>query len=178
MAGGRPSKFKPEFVEQAAKLGALGATDREIAEFFGVDERTLNRWKHDRPEFCQSLNVGKEPADARVEQSLYRRAIGYTFDSEKVFQFQGAIVRTPVVEHVPPDTTAAIFWLKNRRPNEWRDVHRIEHGGRIELERMADDELADFIRAEAATLDARQGTGGIQASGDSAGVQGKPSRVH
>lgn len=119
--GGRPSKFKPEFVELAAQYASRGATDREMATYFGVDEATINRWKHSYPEFCESLKIGKEAADARVEQSLYRRAVGYTFDSEKVFQFQGAIIRTPIVEHVPPDTTAAIFWLKNRKKAEWRD---------------------------------------------------------
>jgi hypothetical protein len=126
---GRPSKFKPEFVQQAEKLAALGATDREAAEFFGVDERTLNRWKHTEPGFCQSLNVGKETADARVVQSLYRRAVGYSFDSEKVFQFQGVIVRAETVEHVPPDTTAGIFWLKNRDPESWRDKSEVEVKG-------------------------------------------------
>lgn len=119
---GRPSKYKPEFVKQAGKLTALGATDREVAEFFEIDERTLHRWKHEHPDFCHALNVGKEPADARVKQSLFRRAVGYTFDSEKVFQFQGQIVRAEVVEHVPPDVTAGIFWLKNRQPDEWRQA--------------------------------------------------------
>lgn len=134
---GRPSKFKPEMIEQARKLATLGATDRETAAFFDVNEATLHRWKHEHAEFCEALKVGKEQSDARVEQSLYRKAIGYTFDSEKVFQFQGAIVRTPVTEHVPPDTTACIFWLKNRRPEEWRDKVDHEHagkdGGAIEL---------------------------------------------
>jgi hypothetical protein len=130
---GRPSKFKPEFVEQAAKLCELGATDREIAKFFAVNEATLHRWKHDYPDFCESLKAGKVVADERVERSLFSRAVGYTFDSEKVFQFQGAIVRTKTVEHVPPDTTAMIFWLKNRRPAEWRDKHEIEHGGQVAI---------------------------------------------
>lgn len=139
MAGGRPSKFKPEFVEQAQKLAALGATDRDIADFFKVSEATLNRWKQTVPEFCESLKVGKGPADERVEQSLYRRAVGYTFDSEKVFQFQGEIVRAKTVEHVPPDTTAAIFWLKNRKPQEWRDKQEVEHSGGVALNVTPDD---------------------------------------
>lgn len=131
MAGGRPSKFKPEFVKQAAKLAALGATDREVAEFFEVSEATVHRWKHQHLEFCESLKVGKEAADERVEQSLYRKAVGYTFDSEKVFQFQGAIIRTATVEHVPPDTTAAIFWLKNRKSEEWRDAKEHNVSGNV-----------------------------------------------
>lgn len=124
--GGRPSKFKPEFSKQAEKLAALGATDREIAGFFDVAESTLNLWKHTQPGFSESIKVAKEAADTRVEQSLYRRAVGYTFDSEKVFQFQGAVVRAETTEHVPPDTTAGIFWLKNRKPAEWREKLEIE----------------------------------------------------
>lgn len=123
-AVGRPSKFKPEFVAQATKLAALGATDREVAEFFEVDERTLYRWKHESAEFCQALKTGKGEADNRVEQSLYRRAVGYSYDAVKIFMPAGATapVYAPYVEHVPPDTTAGIFWLKNRKPEEWRDA--------------------------------------------------------
>jgi hypothetical protein len=118
---GRPTSFKPEFVEQARKLAALGATDREAAEFFEVAESTLHLWKHTHPEFSESLKVGKETADARVEQSLYRRALGYSHDAVKMHTVDGAVSITPYVEHYPPDTTAAIFWLKNRKPAEWRD---------------------------------------------------------
>lgn len=127
---GRPSKFKPEFIAQAQKLANLGHTDREIAEFFDVDERTLNRWKNDHPDFCQSLKVGKEVADERVEQSLYRRALGYSHDDTHFSSYEGVVTATPYVKHHPPDTTAAIFWLKNRRPDEWRDVNRHEHSGK------------------------------------------------
>jgi hypothetical protein len=127
---GRPSKFKPEFIEQARKLAELGATDREAAEFFDVDERTLHRWKHENPAFCQSLKVGKETADARVEQSLYRRALGYSHDAVKIaVNAQGEVTQVPFTEHYPPDTTAAIFWLKNRKPGEWRDVKAQELSG-------------------------------------------------
>jgi hypothetical protein len=128
---GRPSSFKPEFVEQAQKLARLGATDRETAEFFGVSESTLHLWKLTHPEFSESLKEGKDVADARVEQSLYRRALGYTHDAVKIFMPAGADapVYAPYAEHHAPDTTAAIFWLKNRKPGEWRDVKASEHSG-------------------------------------------------
>ena len=121
----RPSSYKPEYAGQAEKLCRLGATDVELADFFGVERTTIWRWTNQFPEFCNALKTGKDAADDRVERSLYHRAVGYTFDSEKVFQHQGEIVRAPVREHVPPDTTAIIFWLKNRRPDLWRD--RREH---------------------------------------------------
>jgi hypothetical protein len=124
----RPSKYKPEFAPQAEKLCLLGATDEEIADFFEVDVRTIYRWKHDFPEFCQSLKTGKDALDERVERSLYQRAIGYKQEAVKIFMPSGA--ENPVyaryVEHVQPDTTAAIFWLKNRRSETWRDKKEVE----------------------------------------------------
>ena len=140
---GRPSSFKPEYVEQAKKLAAKGFTDREIAEFFDIDERTVNRWKHDHDDFCQSLKVGKDEADARVEQSLYRRALGYTHDAVKIHvASDGGITQVPFTEHYPPDTTAAIFWLKNRKRDEWRDIKAVEasgpNGGPIETMDVSD----------------------------------------
>lgn len=130
MPAGRPTDYEPEYAEQAAKLCALGATDVEVADFFGVDVRTVYRWKHAHPEFCQSLNAGKEKADERVVNSLYQKAVGYTFESEKIFNHQGTILRAPTREHVPPDTSAAIFWLKNRKPDDWRDKQEHEHAGK------------------------------------------------
>lgn len=138
----RPEKWKDEFVRIAEGAAKLGATDREVAEMLGISERTLNNWKHTRPELVEALRVGKDAADQRVESSLYHRAVGYTFDSEKVFQFQGQIVRTATKEHIPPDTTAAIFWLKNRKPGEWRDVRTIEGTVNHQLAGLTDDELA------------------------------------
>ena len=68
-----------------------------------------------------------EEADTRVEQSLYQRAVGYSFKSEKIFYKDGEVTRVPIVEHVPPDVTAQIFWLKNRDPARWRDAWQVEH---------------------------------------------------
>jgi hypothetical protein len=131
MAGGRPSKYDPKMIEQARKLCELGATDREVADFFEISESTLNLWKGLHPEFSESLKVGKTAADERVIQSLYRRATGYVHDAVKIaVNSQGEVTQVPFVEHYPPDTTAAIFWLKNRRKEEWRDRVDHEHAGR------------------------------------------------
>jgi hypothetical protein len=124
---GRPTEYKPEFAAQAEKLCALGATDMELAEFFGVTDRTIYRWKHSHDDFCQALKVGKDALDDRVERSLYQRAVGYSFNSEKIFHFQGSITRADTVEHVPPDPGAAMSWLKNRRGGAWRDKQEVEH---------------------------------------------------
>lgn len=131
MPAGRPTGYKKEYAGQARKLCELGATDVDLADFFEVSDRTIYRWASKYDEFCQALKAGKGMADDRVERSLYHKAVGYSFDSEKVFQHQGQIVRAPTREHVPPDTTAAIFWLKNRRKDEWRDKQEHEHTGQV-----------------------------------------------
>lgn len=149
---GRPSGYKPEYAEQAEKLCRLGATDIELADFFEVSDRTIYRWQSIYPDFCQALKAGKETADDRVERSLFHRATGYSFDSEKVFQYQGEIIRAKTREHVPPDTTAMIFWLKNRRQGDWRDVHKHEHGKPGDFDGMSADELRNHVAREAKEL--------------------------
>lgn len=117
----RPTKFKPEFVAQAEKLCRLGATDIEVADFLEVDVRTLYRWKGEHEVFCQALKAGKDVSDERVERSLFSRATGYEHDEVDIRVVGGGIVETPIRKFYPPDTTAAIFWLKNRKPEQWRD---------------------------------------------------------
>lgn len=138
---GRPSKYEPAFVNGARKLAKLGATDQEIADFFEIDLRTLYRWKIAHEDFCHALKEGKSEADDRVERSLYQRAIGYEQEAVKIFMPAGKDdpVYAPYRERVAPDTTAAIFWLKNRRPNDWRDKKELDHG--------AQDSLAAFLDA-------------------------------
>lgn len=135
---GRPSTFRPEFVEQVQKLAAYGATEFEIARFFKKSDSGWKKWKHLHPELVAALKLGKTEPDDRVERSLYTRAVGYSFQSEKVFQFQGQVIRAKTVEHVPPDTTAGIFWLKNRRPDEWRDKVNHELSGGVKVSKAAD----------------------------------------
>ncbi len=127
--GGRPTKYKRTYVTQAKKLCRLGATDYELADFFGVTVSTLYMWKYTHKDFSEALVIGKEEANSRVERSLYAKATGYTFDSEKVFQYQGEIIRATTVEHVPPSEGAAMLWLKNRKKDEWRDTQDFESGG-------------------------------------------------
>ncbi len=120
-AMGRPSKYRPEFVEQAKKLCRLGATDLEIADFFGITVRTLFNWKNEHDDFFHALNESKTIPDERVERSLFHRAIGYEHDEVDIRVIDHQIVKTPIRKYYPPDTTACIFWLKNRRPDLWRD---------------------------------------------------------
>jgi hypothetical protein len=118
---GRKPTWRDGFLKRARKLAALGLTDVEMAAVFGVSSRTLTRWKRSKPEFCLALKEGKDIADARVEGCLYERAVGYSVETEKIFFSGGKVIRVKTVEYYPPDTTACIFWLKNRQPGKWRD---------------------------------------------------------
>ena len=88
----RPSKYRTEFVTQAEKLCKLGATDLEVADFFGINVATLNRWKGEYPELCESLKVGKAASDDRVERSLFFRATGYEHDEVDIRVVKDRIV--------------------------------------------------------------------------------------
>lgn len=149
MPAGRPSSYKPEYAEQTRKLCAFGATDAEVAEFFEVSVTTIYRWRHAFEEFCEALKVGKAQPDDRVERSLFQRAIGYTYVEQQAIKVKAGAhqERIEVVEverHAPPDTTATIFWLKNRRPDQWRDKRELAHSGKVNFaefaEWLADDE--------------------------------------
>jgi len=122
---GRPTEYKKEYDEQAEKLCKLGAIDTELADFFNVSEQTINTWKKKHPSFLESIKRGKEIADMEVANSLYKKATGYTTDDVKIFQYEGMPVKVPYIKEYQPDTTSIIFWLKNRRPDKWRD--KTEH---------------------------------------------------
>lgn len=124
---GRPTKFKPEFVKQVEKLCNLAATDEEIADFFDIDVSTVDRWKLSHEDFGKALKIGKEAADQRVERSLYQKAVGYSQEDTKVFLHEGEPVLAKYTKHYAPDTTAMIFWLKNRKRVEWREKQEIEN---------------------------------------------------
>jgi hypothetical protein len=133
-----PSKYRDGYAEKALELCEKGATDADLADFFGVSVRTIANWRHEHTDFFLALKDGKSAADERVERSLYHKAIGYTHDAVKIFMPAGAKepVYAPYREHIPPDTTAAIFWLKNRRRDEWRDKQDVEHSGAVKVERI------------------------------------------
>lgn len=130
---GAPDKFKPEYCDQAYKLCLLGATDTAIANFFNVCEATVNNWKIRHPEFLESLKSGKEIADAEIAYSLYHRAKGYSHPEDKIFNDGGMPLVVPTTKHYPPDATSAIFWLKNRNSQQWRDKQELEHSGEVKL---------------------------------------------
>lgn len=127
---GRPTKYEADYAEQGYKLCLLGATDKELADFFEVSEATLNNWKHEHPKFLESIKKGKDHADSNVADRLYQRATGFNHPEEQIFQFQGQVVRAQTVKQYAPDTVACIFWLKNRQKGKWRDKQDHEVTGK------------------------------------------------
>lgn len=95
-----------------------GLVESQIAHNMGISEQTLNVWKKSYPSILESLKKGKEVADYHVENALYKSATGYS-QEETVIDAKGH--EHVIVKHYPPNVTAQIYWLKNRRPDKWRD---------------------------------------------------------
>lgn len=99
-----------------------GLTDEQLAEKMGIGTRTLYDWKLRYPQISQSLKKGKEIVDIQVENALLKRALGYDYQEEKIERLSEDSVKvTQTLKHVPADVGAVAFWLKNRRPDKWRD---------------------------------------------------------
>jgi hypothetical protein len=124
--GGRPSTYDEDFARQARKLCSLGATDADLADHFGVTTSTIWMWATRHQEFFKALHEGKGGFDDRVKRGLAQRGTGYSYDSEKVMVVKGKVVKVPIREHVPPDPRAAMDWLTNRDPMNWK--RKIENG--------------------------------------------------
>ena len=104
-----------------------GLVDEQIAKNIGINPATLYVWKQKYPEFSDALKKGKEVVDREVENALLKRALGYEYTETKIEREFGEVVKeTTTIKQVVPDTTAQIFWLKNRKPAEWRDKQNIE----------------------------------------------------
>lgn len=108
-----------------------GLTDEQIAKNIGISRETLYQWKQKYTDFSDSLKKGKEVVDIEVENALLKRALGYSYEEKKVEVSEEGTKVTKITKEVIPDTTAQIFWLKNRRPDRWRDKQDIEHSGQI-----------------------------------------------
>ena len=130
-----------------------GLTDEQIAHNTGITAKTLYEWKNKYSAICEALKKGKEVVDIEVENALHKRALGYSYQ-EKTFERvwnsdlkKYIKVNTKIVtKEVQPDTTAQIFWLKNRKPQEWRDKSDIEHSGTMTvIEKMSDEEIEKEI---------------------------------
>jgi hypothetical protein len=145
---GRPTKYRktyPQTVKVQAEINAP-FTDEQVAEMFGVDEQTVKNWYKRYPDFLASIKKAKAISDDKVERSLFERATGYSVPDVHVSNYEGSVTLTPIIKHYPPDPTAMIFWLKNRRPKVWRDKKELD----LNVQSLAD--IAAIMRG------ARDGT--------------------
>jgi transposase-like protein len=132
--GRPPIRYDSELHPAFAKALAIdGLTNEEIAKKLGCSEDTLRKWTKLYPEFFGALKEGKESADSRVELALYTKALGFEVTEKRaVVVGTGPSAKVEFVtetRYVPPDNTACIFWLKNRRPDKWRDRSQQEISG-------------------------------------------------
>ena len=160
---GRPSGFSPDIIGKVEALCEAGATDDEIADFLDISTRTLLRWKHAYPDFCRALTTGKQYSDERTQRSLYHKANGFYVTEQQAFKVKlpegGEELKViEVQKFIPPDTTAQIFWLKNRRKEVWRDRHEVDASLSVSTQsnfdvRLLSDEQREMLRQllEAAT---------------------------
>lgn len=127
--GGRPTKYRKEYNEQVYKLALLGCIDSEMADILNVSIATFNNWKTEKKGFLESINKGKELADAEIAKSLYNRAKGCTVKEVKVVEYknngdeetaENNTVVTTTERELPPDTKAAQIWITNRQRKRWR----------------------------------------------------------
>ena len=154
--GGRPPALSSKNLEQIELLAGFGLIDRQIAQVLGICEKTLNNYKK-KPEFLQSLKKGKLLADVEVIKSLHKRATGYTYDEvtrepvilekvvggkkKKKVESTKLVITKIVTKQVAPDTTAGIYWSKNRMKkdqgykDDWRDKQELALSGEVKTDR-------------------------------------------
>lgn len=136
-----PSLFTDARVKESAiQIALLGHTDVEICKILSIAPSKFNLWKHKDTIWWEALKESKVNSDSEVEKSLRKRAMGYDVVETHITK-EGQAIETN--KHIPPDTVACIFWLKNREPERWRDRQEISHSGNIQYQYkdMTDDEL-------------------------------------
>jgi hypothetical protein len=159
LMGKRPGEqtcYRPEYAVIAFRFMLLGSTMDNLAALLGVCKQTLYTWEKAYPDFSAALAGGREAADTAVAARLYQRAMGYTHEAEEIKVVEGRIERVTVTKHYPPDPHCAMFWLKNRQPEMWKDKVEVVEKPTIALvdkEKM--DEVYDKVLQQAAETQER-----------------------
>ena len=151
--GGRKGKYHDWITEEGLlKIEGWardGLTDEQISHNIGIHPSTLYEWQKKYPEIAESLKRGKEVIDRQVENALLKRALGYEYEEVKMVVERDENgnekkKQEKVIRKVVPDTTAQIFWLKNRKPAEWRDKQNLEVEGNLDISNM-DKLITDYL---------------------------------
>jgi len=143
---GRPTKYNDDFHPLLVEsLARLGHTDKEMSEKLGIAESTFYEWQLKYPSFSESSKKGKLEIDAKVENALLLRALGYEHPEDKIFCNNGKVVVEPTIKHYPPETAAIAFWLKNRKPEDWRERREVTAKVIHNYDDMSDEDLDEEI---------------------------------
>lgn len=120
-------------LNEVEKWAKAGVADKQIAKNLGVAYSTFRDYVKKHSELSASLSKGKQEIDEKVENALLKRALGYEYDEVKeIYEGDQLTKRQVITKHVPADVGAMIFWLKNRRPQEWKsDYHKVKHDEKV-----------------------------------------------
>ena len=152
MAKGKYTKWlEPDNLLLLQAWARDGLTDEQIAHNMGIRTSTLYSWKNKYSEISESLKKGKEVVDIEVENALLKRALGYDYNEVTEILENGVVTQRKVVKkHVIPDVTAQIFWIKNRKPDIWRDIKKIDSNLNFTnpFEDISTDDIKKLINSE------------------------------
>lgn len=123
---GRKTDFTQEKAHKIVELFKAGKTEEEVSRILGIHVNTLYNWKLKNAEFLWAVREAKEVADDLVEAALFTRAVGFEHKSVKIMSYEGHSFEHEYTERVPPDTNAAYIWLRNRRPEKWKEKSELE----------------------------------------------------
>lgn len=129
---GRPSKYHSNVEPKLLLIEAWardGVTEADICKNLDVNNTSWIEYKKEYPELAKALKNGREVIDVMVENALLKAALGYEYTEEELNKMTGKPIELRKTAH--PNTTALIFWLKNRKPKEWRDKQELEHSGDV-----------------------------------------------
>lgn len=148
MAKGKYQEWlEPEGLLKLEGWARDGLTDEQIAENIGIRRETLYDWCKRHPNISNALKKGKEVVDRQVENALLKRALGYKYDEVTI---EDGVETKRVTKEVVPDTTAQIFWLKNRKPYVWRDKKDVGLAGELNTNNpfadLTTEELKKLVR--------------------------------
>ena len=148
MAKGKYQEWlEPEGLLKIEGWARDGLTEEQIADNMGISRSTLSEWKNLYSDISDTLKRGKEVIDRQVENALLKRALGYEYEEVSEKYELGILTERKVTKkQVVPDTTAQIFWLKNRKPSDWRDKRNIDD---IEDTSTVDDGFMEALNATA-----------------------------
>ena len=165
----RDRLFLPDHLEQVRAIAQRGITEEAMSEMFDIHPSQIKLWKKQYPLFRDALEQGYTDADASVLSAVYQSAVGYTHDEEKIFMWDGDIIRADTVKHYKPDMAAAKLWLTNRQRNYWADRRETEVSGKADAPIGLRDETKHEVMASILAL--------IQPKPDGVTIDGRTGEV-